>query len=126
MDEHPDERPADETAVDGHAAGIAQEVTGPEGTTDLSQLLQGSRRPGGFQFSVAELMLMVLVVSLLLGLLALLPPAHAAVLAGVGVMAGLLVIAWLQTSRAVVVIIWWGLVLIYLLFSAMALLRPHG
>jgi len=69
---------------------------------------------------------MVLVVSLLLGLLALLPPAHAAVLAGVGVMAGLLVIAWLQTSRAVVVIIWWGLVLIYLLFSAMALLRPHG
>ena len=83
---------------------------------DLDELME-SARPAqpSFQFSMAEMFLLVAVVSIVLGLLNCFPPQYAAGLAGLGALVSMLVIAILKPTRPIVYVAWWVVLGIYLL-----------
>jgi hypothetical protein len=89
---------------------------------DPDQLPQfGAPKDAPFQFSLADLLLLVAAVSIVLGLTNWLPPAYAAGLAGFGALVSMVVLASLKPSRAIVYVGWWVVLAIYLVscFRAM-------
>ncbi len=89
---------------------------------DLDELLEArAAEEARFQFSLAELLMLVAVASLVLGILGCFPPKYAAFLAGLGALASLIVLAVLKPSRPIVYLGWWVVFGIYLLMCVAAL-----
>ena len=68
-----------------------------------------------FQFSLAELLLLMALASLILGILGCFPRKYAAGLSGLGALVSMLVIAVLKPTRAIIYVAWWVILGIYLL-----------
>ena len=97
---------------------------------DLEELLEEEDKEAArFQFSLAELLMLVAGASIVLRILGCFPPEYAAALAGVGALLSMIVLAVLKPSRPIVYVGWWAIFGIYLLMCAIALvlsLRPPG
>jgi hypothetical protein len=90
---------------------------------DLDELLESKEKEAArFQFSLAELLMLVAVASLVLGVLGCFPPKYAAFLAGLGALVSMLVLAVLKPSRPIIYLGWWVVFGIYLLMCVAALL----
>ena len=80
-------------------------------------------RPEEYQFSLAELMLLVTAAAVVLGILRLFPPKWSAMAAGLGALVCLIALAVRNPSWAILYVGWWVLFLIYVLTCAAALLQ---
>jgi hypothetical protein len=90
---------------------------------DIDELLESARpEQPSFQFSMAELFLLVALVSFVLGLLNCIPPQYAAGLAGLGALVSMVVIAVLKPTRPIIYLAWWVVLGIYLLSCLRGLL----
>ena len=81
-------------------------------------------KPSGqdrFQFSLAELLLLMAAASLVLGVLGCFPPKYGATLAGLGVLLSMIVLAVIKPSRAIVHVGWWVMLFVYLLTCIVAI-----
>jgi hypothetical protein len=88
---------------------------------DLNELLEAKEKEAArFQFSLAELLMLVAGTSLVLGILGCFPPEYAAFLAGAGALVSMVVLAVLRPSRPIVYLGWWVILGIYLLMCVMA------
>jgi hypothetical protein len=76
------------------------------------------------QFTLRELMLTVTVAAVVLGLVCSLPGGWSvqglAFVAGLGVLAGLVVLQWLQPKRRIIYFVWWILFISYLVMCLAA------
>ena len=89
---------------------------------DLDELLDSQEKEAArFQFSLAELLMLVAVASIVLGILGCFPPQYAAFLAGLGALVSMIVLAVLKPSRPIVYLGWWVVFGIYLLMCVAAL-----
>ena len=89
---------------------------------DLDELVAAQDKEAArFQFSLAELLMLVAVASIALGILGCFPPEHAAFLAGAGALVSMVVLAVLRPSRPIVYLGWWVVLGIYLLMCVAAL-----
>ena len=80
-----------------------------------------------FQFSLAELLLLMAAASFFLSILGFLPEQYAiqnfAGLAGLGVLLSLIVLAFTKPARPIIHIGWWAMLLLYLLACVAALIK---
>jgi hypothetical protein len=107
----PDEYPLSDVPPLERPAGVPP----PEGSTPPP------RPRESFQFSLGEVFLMAMALAFLLGLLRLLPRNWAAFTAGMAALLGLGALSVLKIDRPIVLVGWWGLLVIYLL-TAVAVL----
>jgi ABC-type multidrug transport system permease subunit len=75
------------------------------------------------QFSLSGLFFLVTVVALALAPIGWLPSAAYAAALGLAVLVFLAVITWIQTRRAVVLLLWWSLLVLYLTAAVAAFLE---
>jgi lipopolysaccharide export LptBFGC system permease protein LptF len=93
---------------------------------DLDELLEANvADEARFQFSLAELLLLTAMASLILGILGCFPRQYAAGLAGLGALISLIVLAVLKPQRPVIYLGWWVILGIYLL-SCVAAMIPES
>lgn len=82
---------------------------------------------GRFQFTLAELLLLVAVASFFLSILGLFPGGYTAAnfagLAGLGVLLSLAVLTVLQPARPIIRLGWWAMLVIYGLACVVAVIR---
>ncbi len=80
-----------------------------------------------FQFTLAELLLTVVLASVLLSIVGLLPGGYTAAnfagLAGLGALLSLVVVTLIQPARPIVRLAWWAMLVIYGLACVVAVLR---
>ena len=109
-----------------HGYALAPQDQAPAGEEPSPPAPQPESPPEGrFQFSLAELLLLVSAVGMILGLLRGFPRPWAAFLAGVGTLLSLAVLSVLKPDRAIVHLGWWAMLLVYLLTCIAAVLGDH-
>ena len=88
----------------------------PAPSVDINELCTTAEKQASrFQFSVAEMLLLVGVVALFLGVLGCFPREYAAGLAGLGALASMLVLILLKPTQPIVRLGWWIVLAIYAL-----------
>jgi hypothetical protein len=92
---------------------------GPVDPNEVPQVEPTEKEP--FQFSLAELLLLTALVSVLLGILGCFPQQYAAGLAGLGALVSMLALAILKPTRAIMYVGWWFVLGIYLLSCVRAI-----
>ena len=88
----------------------------PLPSQDINQVItEAERQASRFQFSMAEMLLLVGAVALFLGVLGCFPREYSAGLAGLGALASMLVLILLKPTQPIVRLGWWIVLIIYAL-----------
>ena len=83
---------------------------------DINEVItEAEREVSRFQFSIAEMLLLVGAVALFLGVLGCFPREYSAGLAGLGALASMLVLILLKPTQPIVRLGWWIVLIIYAL-----------
>jgi hypothetical protein len=94
------------------------EGTHPVPSVDINEIYTTAERESSrFQFSVAEMLLLVGVVALFLGILGCFPREYAAGLAGLGALVSMLVLILLKPTQPIIRLGWWIVLAIYALMA---------
>lgn len=92
------------------------DLPSPAPSTDVNEIVTAAEKEESrFQFSIAEMLLLVGAVALFLGVLGLFPREYAAGLAGLGALASMLVLILLKPTQPIVRLGWWIVLAIYAL-----------
>lgn len=127
MSSEPSPKPPEESAQTPSSAPDEYPLSGvpplePPAGVPLPECSPPAPRPReSFQFSLGEVFLMAMALAFLLGLLRLLPRNWAAFTAGMAALLGLGALSVLKIDRPIVLVGWWGLLVIYVL-TAIAVL----
>lgn len=96
----------------------------PAPSVDINELCTAAEKQASrFQFSVAEMLLLVGLVALFLGILGCFPREYAAGLAGLGALASMLVLILLKPTQPIVRLGWWIVLAIYAMMVLTTLLE---
>jgi hypothetical protein len=96
----------------------------PAPATDINEVVTtAEKEESRFQFSIAEMLLLVGVVALFLGILGCFPQEYAAGLAGLGALASMLVLILLKPTQPIVRMGWWIILGIYALMVLLKVLE---
>ncbi len=115
-DEHPVVPPEPERAE-------YRSLYGPVDPDEFPDIKPAEKEP--FQFSLAELLLLTALASILLGILGCFPHQYAAGLAGLGALVSMLVLSILKPNRAIIHVGWWVVFGIYLVSCLRAMIAGH-
>ena len=98
----------------------------PTPSKDLNILITAAEKEESrFQFSIAEMLLLVGAVALFLGVLGCFPPEYAAGLAGLGALASMLVLILLRPTQPIIRLGWWIVLVIYALMVLTKILKEN-
>jgi hypothetical protein len=100
--------------------------TPPTPSQDINEVITAAEKEESrFQFSIAEMLLLVGAVALFLGILGCFPPEYAAGLAGLGALASMLVLILLKPTQPIIRLGWWIVLVIYALMVATKILKDN-
>lgn len=96
----------------------------PTPSKDINEVITAAEKEESrFQFSIAEMLLLVGAVALFLGVLGCFPPEYAAGLAGLGALASMLVLILLKPTQPIIRLGWWIVLVIYALMVLTKILK---
>jgi len=98
----------------------------PHPSQDLNEVItEAEREESRFQFSMAEMLLLVGAVALFLGVLGCFPREYSAGLAGLGALASMLVLILLKPTQPIVRLGWWIVLVIYALMVVTTMMEEN-
>ena len=98
----------------------------PLPSRDINEVItEAEREVSRFQFSIAEMLLLVGAVALFLGVLGCFPREYSAGLAGLGALASMLVLILLKPTQPIVRLGWWIVLIIYALMVVTTIVEEN-